>query len=350
MFKPEKQFYIFGMGHRKKYIYKEGGQLIDFEANKIAYSFDVKQEKFLFDRYMVVIWTNDEKTYLISEDSYGAYIKDITDGQEKIITTLCQSEYINLPDFEEYKYPEQLRILHQEILVNFRGNQPVPNIYTYNTPWYRDGAMMALVLEKTNNIHLMKDWALSVTDLYDRNNKGNCEPDNLGQIAFVLSYFVDKSYPLIDELVREADRIMENGLLTGMTDYNHHEIYATLWLKLAYENLGIDTSKIKIPELFDSYARMFWMDKKDVETKTPFENNYDEKYPYLTWAVWHFNGDKIDEKYLDIKYPMSWEVEASEANYANIAPLSQVYSQKKCSAPHSWHGAEMFMYLIEMKK
>jgi hypothetical protein len=58
----------------------------------------------------------------------------------------------------------------------------------------------------------MKDWALSVTDLYDRNNKGNCEPDNLGQIAFVLSYFVDKSYPLIDELVREADRIMENGL------------------------------------------------------------------------------------------------------------------------------------------
>ena len=64
---------------------------------------------------------------------------------------------------------------------------------------------------------------------------------------------------------------MENGLLTGLTDYSHHEIYATLWLKLAYERLNIDTSSIKIPKEFDSYARMFWMDKKDVETKTPIE-------------------------------------------------------------------------------
>ncbi len=350
MIKPEKQFYIFGMGNRKKYIYKEGGELIDFESNMIAYSFDVKSEKFLFDRYMVVIWTNDGGSYVIMENSYGAYIKDITDGQEIIVATLCESEYINLPDFEEYRYSEQLRILHQEILVSFRGNDPVPNIFTYHKPWYRDGAMMALVLEKTKNLHLIRPWALSVCDLYDRNNKGNCEPDNLGQLGFILSYFVDKSYPLINELTKEASRIMENGLLTGMTDYNHHEIYATLWLKLAYERLEIDTSEIKIPKEFDSYARMFWMDKRDVETETIFENSYDEKYPYLTWAVWHFNKDKIDEKYLDIKYPMSWEIEASEAVYENIAPLSESYAREKCSAPHSWHGAEMFMYLIEFKK
>ena len=350
MIKPDKQFYIFGMGSRKKYIYKAGGQLIDFETSSVFYSFDIKKEKFLFDRYTVVIWTKDGGTYLITENSYGAYIKDITDGEEKIVATLCESEYINLPDFEEYKYSEQLRILHQEILVSFRGNDPVPNIYTYHKPWYRDGAMMALVLEKTKNLHLMRKWALGVTELYDRNNKGNCEPDNLGQIAFVLSYFVNKDYPLICDIVKEAEKIMKNGLLTGLTDYSHHEIYATLWLKLAYERLGIDTSSIKIPKEFDSYARMFWMDKREVEKETPYSNEYNEKYPYLTWAVWNFNDEKEYESYLDIKYPMSWEIEASEAEYQNIAPLSQSYADNKCSAPHSWHAAEMFMCLIKERK
>ncbi|MBQ8546370.1 MAG: hypothetical protein IJ437_05470 [Clostridia bacterium] len=349
MIKPEKQFYIFGMGNREKFIYKEGGSLIKFATNEVVYTWDVKREKFLFDRYMVVIWTSDEKTFLISEDSFGAYIYDITDGEKKLLSTLCKSEYINLPDFEDYEYPEQLRILHQEILVSFNGNNPVPNIYTYKKPWYRDSAMMALVLEKTKNLHLIKPWALGVKNLYDKNNKGNCEPDNLGQLAFVLSFFVDKNYPLIAEIYNEAERIADGGLLRGMTDYGVHEIYSTLWLRLAFDRLGIRADFIKIPHEFDSYARMFWMDKKGVETKTPFDNEYNEWYPYLSWAVYHFNGDEIPKELLKIQYPMSWEICASEADYNAIAPLSEEYAKNKCSAPHSWHAAEMFMYLIEKK-
>lgn len=349
MIKPEKQFYIFGMGAREKFVYKAGGALTKFSTNEVVFSFDVKREKFLFDRYKVVVWTNDERIYLIEEDSFGAYVYETTDGERKLLMTLCESEYINLPDFEEYEYAAQLRILHQEILVSFNGILPVPNIYTYKKPWYRDGAMMALVLEKTKNLHLIKPWALSVTELYDKNNKGNCEPDNLGQIAFVLSYFVDKNYPLIDKIYKEAERISENGLLTGLTDYSHHEIYATLWLKLAFNRLGIAADFINIPREFDRYARMFWMDKSEVEAQTPFENEYDELYPYLTWATYHFNGDEIPEKLLEIKYPMSWEIKASEAEYDKISPLSEEYAKEKCSSPHSWHAAEMFMYLIEMK-
>ena len=348
MIKPEKQFYIFGMGNREKYIYKEGGSLIKFATNEVVFSFDVKHEKFLYDRYMVVIWTNDAKNYLIRENSYGAYLYDITDGEKQILV-LCESEYINLPDFDNCKYHEQLRILHQEILVSFLGNLPVPNIFTYKKPWYRDSAMMALVLEKTDNLHLLKPWALSVTSLYDKNNAGNCEPDNLGQLAFVLSFFVDKSYPLINEIYKEAERIAENGLLRGLTDFGNHEIYSTLWLKLAFDKLGIVADFIKIPKDFDRYARMFWMDKAEVETDTPFENEYDELYPYLTWATYHFNGDEIDNSLIEIKYPMSWEIKASQASYDLIAPLSEEYAKNKCSAPHSWHAAEMFMYLEEFK-
>ena len=352
MIKPEKKFYIFGMGNREKFIYKEGGSLIKFETNEVVFSFDVKREKFLYDRYMVVVWTNDGITYLIQEDSWGVYIYDITASkalhdERKLVKTLTTSEYINLPDFEDTEYPEQLRILHGEILVSFLGNLPVPNIYTYKKPWYRDGAMMALVLEKTKNLHLIRPWALSVKELYDKNNKGNCEPDNLGQLAFVLSFFVDKNYPLIAEIYNEAERIASGGLLRGMTDYGVHEIYSTLWLRFAFDRLGIKADFINIPEEFDNYARMFWMDKDGIETKTPYSNEYNEWYPYLSWAVYHFNGDDIPSELLKLQYPMSWEICVSEANYELIAPLSEEYAKNKCSAPHSWHAAEMFMYLIE---
>ncbi|MBR2024504.1 MAG: hypothetical protein IKA02_01705 [Clostridia bacterium] len=347
MIKPEKQFFIFGMGNREKFIYKEGGQLIKFDTNEVVMSFDVEKETFIFDRYTVIIYTKDKKEYQIYENSYGVYLLDNDTREGRCFT--C-SDYINLPEFNEYKYPKQLRILHHEILVSFLGDDPVPNIYVYKKPWYRDAAMMAMCLEKTKNLHLMRNWALNVTELYDRNNAGNCEPDNLGQLAFILSYFVEKTYyPFMYDLRYEADRIMENGLLTGLTDFSHHEIYSTLWLKLAYERLGIDTKDIKIPKEFDSYARMFWMDKKEVEVDTPYNNEYDEKYPYLSWARYHFNGDEIDEKLLEIKYPMSWEIDASQAIYENIAPLSQNYADNKCAAPHSWHAAEMFLYLIEIK-
>jgi Sec7-like guanine-nucleotide exchange factor len=155
---------------------------------------------------------------------------------------------------------------------------------------------------------------------------------------------------MIVKIVEEAKRIMENGLLTGMTDYSHHEIYSTLWLKFALNRLEIDTSFIKIPEKFDSYARMFWMDKSEVERKTPYENKYDEWYPYLWWAVKHFENEEVDEKYLEIKYPMSWEIRASEAKYEKIAPLSEEYAKNRCGAPHSWHASEMFMYLVDRRK
>ena len=350
MIRAERQFYIFGFGPREKYIYKEGGELIKFSENRVVYRFDVEKEKFLFDRYMVVLWTKDQKIYNIYENENGVYIKDITEGEGEIKACLTSSEKINLPDFEEYKYSKQLRILHAELLTSFIGNDPVPNIYVYKKPWYRDSAMMALCLEKTGNIWLMRNWALGVTELYDRNNKGNCEPDNLGQLAYVLSHFVDKNYPLIGEIITEAKRITVDGHLTGLVDYNKHDVYATLWLKFALARLGCDTDFIKIPKEFDDYARMFWMDRSEVEVETPYNHKYDEKYPYLTFARWHFENKEPSEEYIEPKYPMSWEIEASEAIYESIAPLSENYSRNKCAAPHSWHSAEMLLCLLEIKK
>ena len=339
MIKAEKQFYLFGMGHREKTVYMDG-KLTTVMGNSVLYSWDVSKEEFYFDEYRVKLILKDGSVVEIYENSEGVYVND----------TCIASSKLNLPDFKEYKYARQLRILHHEILISFYGILPVPNIYVYHKPWYRDGAMMALVLDKTSNVELLRPWVMSVTELYDKNNWGMSEPDNLGQLAYILSFFTDKSYPLVDKIIEEAKRISVDGCLTGITDGNDHTVYSTLWLKFGLSKLGADTSFIKIPNRFDSYARMFWMDRSEVERDTYFANEYDEKYPYLTWAVDHFEGNPIKEERIEIKYPMSWEIDASQAKYSEIAPLSEEYARNKCGAPHSWHAAEMFMYLIEFKK
>ena len=339
MIKPENQFFLFGMGDREKYIYKNKC-LIRYKDNKIVYAWNGYDEEFLYDEYTVVLTKNNGERVVISENEEGFFVNS---------TCLCRSQ-INLPTFEGHKYQKHLRILHHEILVNIIDGKPVPNYFVYKKPWYRDGAMMGMVLKATGNLHLIKDWVLSLTDLYDRNNAGNCEPDNLGQLLYLISLVSDKKNPMVEKIITEAKRICENGLLTGKTDFNDHQIYSTLWLKFALDQLSMSSDFIAIPEEFDSYARMFWMNREGVERSTEYKNEYSWLYPYLWWAVKHFENEPIDQEYLEITYPMTWEKEASQAQYEGIRQLSKNYADNKFSAPHTWHGAEMFLYLIEMEK
>lgn len=339
MIKPENQFFLFGMGDREKYVYKNGS-LRRYSDNKIIYAWNIVEEEFFFDEYKVVLTTKSKERVVLLENESGFFVGE---------TCLCNSK-INLPSFDGYKYQKQLRILHHEILINIINGKPVPNYFVYKKPWYRDGAMMGMVLKATGNLHLIKDWILSITDFYDRNNAGNTEPDNLGQLLYLISLVSDKNNPMVQKIIDEAKRISDDGLLTGITDFNDHRIYSTLWLLFALKELEIENDYFKVPEKFDDYARMFWMDREGIERKTHFENKYNWLYPYLWWAVKHFENESIDEELLKITYPMSWEKEASQANYEGIRQLSNIYADNKFSAPHTWHGAEMFLYLIEMEK
>jgi len=42
---------------------------------------------------------------------------------------------VRLPTFKEYRYPQVLRVLHQELLVNVIQGKPVPNVFVYPKPW-----------------------------------------------------------------------------------------------------------------------------------------------------------------------------------------------------------------------
>jgi len=44
------------------------------------------------------------------------------------------------------------------------------------------------------------------------------------------------------------------------------------------------------------------------------------------------------------------EIRASQANYDGIKRLSPVYAQQRTAAPHTWHAAEIFLYLHSLKK
>ena len=173
MIKPENKFFLFGMGHRQKYVYK-CGQLINKNTNNVLFSWEYTSEEFLYDEYTVILHLDDGSIIKLYENEEGFFVDN----------KCIEKSHINLPDFKEYKYSKALKILHHEVLISFNGNIPVPNIYVYDKAWYRDGAMMALVLNETGNIDLLRDWALSITELYDKNNAGNCEPDNLGQPSF----------------------------------------------------------------------------------------------------------------------------------------------------------------------
>ena len=339
MILPEKKFFLFGMGDREKYIYKNCS-LIRYKDGKLIYAWNNCTEEFLYSDYTVVLTKKDGGRVVLFEDETGFYV----DGK------CLYSSKLNLPDFKEYKYAEQLKILHHEILINIIDGKPVPNYFVYKKPWYRDSAMMGMVLKATNNLHLIKDWILSLTDIYDQNNAGMCEPDNLGQLLYLISLVDDKSNPMVEKIIEEAKRICENGLLSGQTDFGDHRIYSTLWLKFALKELNIEEDFLNVPEKFDNYARMFWMDRDGIERGTKYENEYNWLYPYLWWAVKHFENEPIVNEYLEIRYPMSWEKEASQAKYEHIRQLSNIYADNKYSAPHTWHASEMFLYLIEMEK
>jgi len=212
--------------------------------------------------------------------------------------------------------------------------------------------MMAMVLEITDNVALLRDWILSLRDPYDRNNGGHEEPDNLGQVLYLVS-LVDAdagaaaSHSVVESVLTAAERITEDGCLHGITDGREHPVYQTKWLKFGLQKLGLP-DPYRVPEVAESYGPLFWWDKRDVVV--PTDRRYHEKaglFPYLTWAEAHFHRDPTPLHYADEGYPITWESHASQADYEGMRLVDPSFVDRRLSMPHTWHAAEMFLYLWE---
>lgn len=255
---------------------------------------------------------------------------------------LDDSTKIDIPTFENYQHKKQLKILFNEIMINITKDGPKPNFLAYEKSWYRDTAIVAMALKKTNNINQIEEWISNIKEIYDIQN-GYKEADNLGQVLFLMSLVENKNESIIKEVLEEAENIRtEEGYLNGITDGTYHPIYQTKWLIYGLKSLGLNYEKWKIPNVYDDYESLLWFEKG--KQSKNIENS--DRWPYLFFAKLHYNGIKIDFEESD--YPISSEYYPSKANFKGMSVINEDFTKTKLIVPHAWSAAEMFLYLIDL--
>lgn len=275
------KIYFFGMGNREKLLYVNG-ILINLRNNEVIKKYDIKSEIIIPSEYIVILNTKDDKKIEIYENEEGIYIKE-----NKNIEAISEDK-INLPTFEGYKYSEILKVLHQEILFNIDQSILKPNIIVYQNGWYRDAMMAAMVLDKTNNIDLIKTWVANIDNIYDEQN-GQKEVDNLGELLY-LTYITKSNNKIKKEILDEVKRIqIENNTqyISGYVDGIIRSYYPTAILKYSLE-LDDNEFKIEMPNFFDSYSTLSWFQKEEGIENKELENYLNDiQFPYLGWASFH---------------------------------------------------------------
>lgn len=338
---PDVRFYLFGMGDRAKFIYR-GGKLIDAATGDVLKRWKITKEIIVPSEYLVYLETEDGRKIRIIENDKGVYLME---GNK--ITAASESK-LNLPSFNGHPYAPVLRVLHHEILINIQQGLPVPNFMVYKKPWFRDAALMGMVLKQTNNLHLIKDWVMNIRDPFDRNNHGISEADNLGQVLYLVSLVSDREHPVVKSVLDSVKQFEKENYIEGKTDYALHPVFQTKWLKYGLKSLGLPDN-YQIPAVYDSYSSLFWWDYKNEHVNGErFKSADSQNYPYLVWAEDHFFGEHkgiLGDK----DYPLSWEAHASDAYYPGLQVLSENLVREKLSGPHTWHAAEMFLLLIDAK-
>lgn len=337
---PDVRFFLFGMGHRAKFVYRDG-RLSEALTGKIVREWKIQSDLIVPPDYKVELQTTDG-SIVLREDEHAVWI-EAGGRRERVDGT---DSPVRLPDFAGHRYAQVLRVLHQELLVNIVPAGPVPNLFVYAKPWYRDGAMIALAFKETGNLDLIRDWILSLRDPFDRNNAGDTEADNLGQALFLASLVSDARHPVVAAILAEVPRFKTNGpsgpYIIGLSDGSVHPAYQTKWLKYGLRALGLPDPYV-IPSVAEGYSALFWMDYRD--TYVPGNDSADRGfYPYLGWACDHFHGTK-KSPIGNRDYPLTWEENASEATFENLKTLDPIYVKKRLATPHTWHAAEVFLYV-----
>lgn len=351
---PPSSFFLFGAGPRRSKLVYQTGALRE-DGGSVVARWEVVEERIVPSAYAVELKTAASESVRIYEDESGVWIEQ---GGER--RAVARGE-VRLPAFEGHPWAPVLRALHHEILVNVVADGPLPNRFVYRRPWYRDGAMVAMVLRRTGNLDLvLRDWILKLAEPFDRNNGGVKEADNPGQLLYLLSLVAaGREHPLVAAAVEALGRFeaREPGpsgsgeprlFVSGPSDFAPHPVYQTKWAKLGLRSVGAP-DPYTVPRLADSYSSLFWWDYRDLHVPgARFDAEAAEHYPYLVWAEDHFYGETRG-LVGDRDYPLSWESRASQADYEGLRALVPAFAEAKLAAPHTWHAAEMFLLLHELR-
>ena len=201
-----------------------------------------------------------------------------------------------------------------------------------------------MVLKETNNTDLISSWVKNISEIYDKQNNGNKEPDNLGQLLYILSTQKNINYKLVNKIENEAKGISKNKkYLSGTTDFKERPLYQNLWYKFGLESLG-KKYIYDLPQLVDDYASTAWW-SNDFKPNN-YILNLGSEYPYLIYANYHTNKNGTIPLSSSI-YPLSWEKNASEAKYDKMTILDDYYYNNKISPLHTWSASELLLLLLD---
>jgi len=348
------RFFLFGMGNRDKYLYKDN-QLRLLKNDSVILNFtDVLSDTIRPSDYRVDIFTKHGVVSIV-EDEEGIWMED-DNRRDSLHTISC---YVELPSFDNKKYGKILKVLHQEILFNIMDSRVYPNIFVYKKPFLRDAFMGGMCLELTGNIDLLKPWINSIDSVYDMQNHEK-EPDNLGELLYLLSFIPSDSnvvlrQKLIEEIKRETIYEDNYKYISGHTDGNNNAEYQTQILKYALKKNGLKDDYTEAPVL-GFYYNLCWFTKGCDNHRTwrqMFDNwvkgDRDLAWPYLMWARSHYYND-FNAPWVDHDYPLSWEQGGTSAFFEGMLVLSEKAVEDKICYPHVWTAAEMFLKLYEYDK
>ena len=377
--KKNSDFFSFGMGDRKKMIYKKG-KLIDLKTKQVIRSFDFTHEMIIPNMYTVLLLDQAGRITRIYEDETGVHIEkgrmakiwedwnnynqwedDRLNNRETRLVENIASETIttsknkiNLPNFEDSKVGRVLKVLHQEVLVNIDHGKPRTTLMarTNESGLYREGMVAAMVLEKTNNTWLFEDWMKQISSIYDCRNKlekneAKCteSADNPGQLLYLLGAITNSRQDLTNKIKAEVKQKVVNGKFVGEVDGEKMGYYPTaLLINGARRNkidLGYDFNLGKA----DKYLGLTWWLNDYKEAK--HGNIVDPMHPAKEWASVHQEpGHYGLTTILDEAYPLTFDGELTKAEAEEQKLINGHYSHEKGPKLSSiWHASEMFLML-----
>lgn len=340
--KPEKpiDIFYFGMADRQKILYKDG-KLIDIKTKEIIKEVDYKEELIVPNEYSVLLKDKDDNVYLIEENEDGIFFSK-NNEKEQLVES---GKEIHLPEFEDKKYGEVMKVLHQEVLFNIDGSEPIPNIIGYKQPFYRDAMLATLVLEETGNVHLLTDWVNSLDSIYDYARSSEIkETDNLGELLYMIGATGADRQDLIDEILEEIDSIKtEDNMISGYIDSFDQKYYPTAIAIFGEEKLGI-TPNLTLNNIDDGYGKLTWYYDNPNMVWAGFMDS--PLFPYLGWAQLHdttFGNVYI----LDEIYPLSYEAGEPRPGYKSepYCFISEFYCVNATHISHLWDASEKFLFL-----
>ena len=348
MMLPHPPFFLFGMGNRRKFLYKSG-VLYDAMTGDMLRSWKPIHEHIIPHEYTVKWQTREGKTYTIREDETGVCL--MVEGTQTWLT----GNPLQLPDFKGggpgepfgNSHAHILKVLLHEVLVNIVDGKPLANFLVRDAPAYRDATIICEALRRTGNLGLVKDWILSLAEPFDLARQGEREPDNLGQALYLISMVSDREHPLVARILEQADAFRRTDYLAGRTDGAEHPVYQTKWFKFGLKSLGLPDD-FHIPVSFDSYAPVFWMDYRDVSNGgPPFTEKLKESNPSLAWAEAHFHGWDPPMHVAAKNYPLSWEQHSEGDPPYGMSLVAPEFVDRRIAAPQARHAAEMLLYFLD---